>query len=214
MKQVLAVSISKIQNHRYQEREVATGIYKSSVEGRVAVGLEGCIGDEQADRENHGGPDKAVYVYAAENYPFWQAELGCDALPPGQFGENLTVTGMPDHAVHVGDVFRFGTFLGQVTQPRVPCFKLGMRMGGAAFVKTFLTSGRVGFYLRVLEPGFVAAGDAVEAIAVADSGPNIQESMLAIQSGPRQQEIIEQLLQNPALSVSWRENLMEKRLGG
>jgi MOSC domain-containing protein YiiM len=140
-------------------RTVMTGIVKTPVAGRVAVGPMGLDGDGQADLSVHGGADKAVYAYPVEHYAHWEAVLGRDDLAPGRFGENLTVTGATEDEVSIGDLLRGGDALLEVSQPRLPCFKLGMRMGDPGFLKPFLASGRVGFYLRVREPGSIAAGD-------------------------------------------------------
>ena len=118
-------------------------------------------GDEQADLSVHGGIDKAVYVYSTENYDYWRRALDRDELPYGQFGENFTVEGMPDDQVHIGDIFRVGDALVEVTQPRVPCYKLGIKMGDPLFPKRFLLAERPGYYCRVLEEGEVGAGDII-----------------------------------------------------
>jgi MOSC domain-containing protein YiiM len=141
--------------------EVPSGIVKAPVAGRVHVGRVNLDGDGQADLTVHGGPDKAVYAYPAEHYPRWAEELARDDLRPGHFGENLTVEGLDEDDVLVGDRFRMGTALLEVSQPRIPCFKLGIRMGDPGFLKPFLHSGRSGWYLRVLEEGDLAAGDAI-----------------------------------------------------
>lgn len=121
-------------------------------------------GDGQADLKSHGGEYKAAYVYPYEHYATWQTELGRGDFAYGQFGENFTVTGMLERDVHIGDVYRIGGALVQVTQPRVPCFKLAFKMGLPDFVKTFLRANRSGFYLRVLEEGEVGAGDEIELV--------------------------------------------------
>jgi len=145
--------------------EVLSGIRKLPVRGRVAVRRLGLAGDGQGDLKVHGGPDKAVYVYSLDHYAPWTRELARNDLVPGTFGENLTVEEMLETEVRIGDIYRFGTAVLQVTKPRSPCFKLVARMGLPDFQKTFLASGRVGFYCRVLEEGDVAAGDPVERIS-------------------------------------------------
>lgn len=108
----------------YRQQLILTGIFKEPVAGPITVTDFGIEGDVQVDRENHGGKDKAIYVYTVENYRFWQTELGREAFPHGQFGENFTVSEMPDEEIHIGDIFQIGAIIVQVTQPRVPCFKL------------------------------------------------------------------------------------------
>ena len=210
--ELLAVSLAQAREVEYERGRVSTGIFKAPVARRVQVGLEGLEGDEQVDRENHGGPDKAVYAYSAENYRHWERELGREAFPYGQFGENLTVSGMPDELIHIGDIFRVGAILVQVTQPRVPCFKLGIRMGDPRFVAAFRHSGRVGFYLRVLEGGDIQAGDSIVRIEEDPARINIRDAMLAVNKGPRQREFIDKVLEVGALSSAWREDLTQRRL--
>ena len=142
-----------------------SGIWKASVPvgERRRLGRANLDGDAQADRKNHGGPDKAVCCYAAEHYPGWRATLGLsDAeFPPGAFGENFTLLGMTEEAVCIGDIYAVGTARVQVSQPRMPCWKLGRRWERPALPLEVSESGRTGFYLRVLDPGEVGAGDAL-----------------------------------------------------
>lgn len=196
---------------RHDGREVLSGICKTAVTGPVLVTALGVEGDVQVDRENHGGPDKAVYAYTIENYRFFQEMLGVEPFVRGHFGENFTVSGMPDEAVHLGDVFEVGSVVVQVTQPRVPCFKLGMRMGDPHFVKTFLRSGRVGFYLRVLREGKLQGNEPIRRLVADPHRLSIRECMLAQIKGPTQRSMIERVLAVPALSAAWREEL-ERRL--
>lgn len=207
---LLTISVGSLQWVTHGERRVETGIYKRPVDGVQLVTVNGLAADEQADLENHGGPDKAIYAYTIENYEFWRTELGRE-LGPGQFGENFTVSGMPDEAIHIGDVFRCGELLLQVTQPRVPCFKLGIRMGDTDFVGRFHHSGRVGFYLRVLETGSVEAGSPIESVSRDPAALNIRDAMLALTKGPRQQEIIAQALAIEALSEAWSQSLRKRQ---
>lgn len=153
---------------------VSTGIWKAPVAGPVALGATGFAGDRQADRRVHGGPHMAAYLYSAEDYSWWSRRLGRE-LRPGSFGENVTVTGMPGAAVCAGDRLRLGAALVEVTAPRTPCHKLGIRMGDGGFVEAFRNAQRLGFYVRVLEPGDVAAGDAVERVHRDPRGVTIAE---------------------------------------
>ncbi|MDQ6892079.1 MAG: MOSC domain-containing protein [Acidobacteriota bacterium] len=144
-------------------RDVPTGIFKEPAGGRLAVGPLGLSGDIQADKRYHGGVQQALYAYSSEHAAFWGETVPRPGgYPPGFFGENLTTTGMIEKDVAVGDVYRIGTALVQVTKPRAPCFKMGLRAGSAGFVRTFLASGRIGFYLSVPEPGEIGAGDSIE----------------------------------------------------
>lgn len=210
--QLLAVCVGRPAFHPHQGGMVLTGIYKAPAEGRLIAGRHGLPGDGQADLANHGGADKALYAYTHENHAWWQAELGRDAFPYGQFGENLTVTGMPDESVHIGDRYRIGAALVEVTQPRVPCFKLGLRMQLPEFPRRFKVSGRVGFYLRVLEEGEIGAGDPIEPVRAHPQALSIREAMRALLPVPDRDEVIRRLLDNDALSTAWRQEL-EGRLG-
>lgn len=207
---VLAINIAKVQTVEYRGRWIETGIFKSPSVGAVPVVRDGFEGDVQVDRKNHGGWDKAVYAYTQENYRHWESVHCVQEYPHGQFGENLTVTGMPDDGIHVGDIFSVGQSVMQVTQPRVPCFKLGIKFGNPRFVADFLVSGRTGFYLRVLEEGLMQAGDTVLLREADPRRVSIRDAMHAWISGPTQQEWIEKVLAINALSAAWRNDLTQR----
>jgi len=144
---------------------VTTGIFKDPVRGRVAVRTLDLDGDGQADLTVHGGKDKAVYCYAVSHYQFWRNGLPGRDLPHGMFGENLTIDDFTEDSVHLGDRFSAGTSEFVVTQPRLPCYKLGVRFADDGMVKRFLSSGRTGFYFSVHREGQVATGDELKVIA-------------------------------------------------
>lgn len=162
---LISVNVAQPREIVHEGQIVLTGIYKEPVAGPLMVRATNIEGDRQGDTKNHGGVHKAVYIYPLENYAYWQKELGRDDLTYGQFGENLTIEGLTEDQVHIGDVFRVGHAVFQVTQPRVPCYKLGHKMGSQQFIKQFSTSLRIGFYVRVLEEGEVEAGDTIELIS-------------------------------------------------
>ncbi|MGH7171977.1 MAG: MOSC domain-containing protein [Gemmataceae bacterium] len=143
---------------------VRTGIFKQPIDGRVVLRRLNLEGDAQADPSVHGGPDKAVYAYPIEHYAYWREQLPGRELSLGIFGENLTLAGLTEDAAHIGDELRIGTARLVITQPRLPCFKLGIRFGDSAMVPRFLASNRPGFYLAVLEEGEIGAGDPVERV--------------------------------------------------
>jgi MOSC domain-containing protein YiiM len=145
-------------------RRVTTAIYKSAVGGRVPLQRLNLHGDGQADLSVHGGESKAVYCYPYEHYAWWADQLGSE-LPMGMFGENLTTEGLDEDSVHIGDQFSIGTALVTVTQPRLPCYKLGIRFQSDAMVRRFLDSGRTGFYLAVQQEGTLAAEDDIAVLA-------------------------------------------------
>ena len=140
----------------------ASAIFKAPV-ARAVIGFEGIVGDEQADRVHHGGADKALHHYPSEHYAFWRGRLGAlGALAPGGFGENISTTGMTEETVLLGDRFRLGTALVEVSHGRQPCWKLGHRFGWPGLAAEVTATGRCGWYYRVLEPGEVSPGDALE----------------------------------------------------
>ena len=156
----LAVGLPKTIQH--DGKPVSTGIFKQPVSSRVFVSFDGIAGDGQADLSVHGGRSKALYVYPEVHYAAWNRELGTDGLEPAQFGENLTVSELSEQTVTLGDTYRFGSVVATVAQPRLPCFKLGIRMHDEDFPARFLQSGRLGFYLRVEEEGETGLGDTFE----------------------------------------------------
>ena len=170
-----SVCVGKPVTILHEGTEVFTGIFKYPVEGRVQVTETGIAGDGQADLSVHGGRDKAVYVYAAKHYPVWAEELGREDLDPAQFGENLTVSDIDEDNVRVGDRFAFGSVVAVVAQPRLPCSKLGVRMGDAAFPKRFTEAGRPGIYMRVEQEGETGVGDAFELIEQAEHGITVAD---------------------------------------
>jgi len=173
--QVLSVNVGGPRELEWRGELVRTSIWKSPVAGRVAVRRTNLAGDEQSDLSVHGGVEKAVYLYPHEHYAFWRAELPGVELGCGQFGENLTSEGLLEGEVAIGDRLRIGSAELQVTQPRVPCFKLGLRFGRPDMVKRFLRAGRSGFYLAVLREGELGAGDAVEHIPVPTPSLSVAE---------------------------------------
>ena len=152
-------------NVEWKGKIYTTGIFKSPVEGRIALRSLNLAGDQQVDLSVHGGPDRAVYVYPGEHYEFWKRELARPDLPWGSFGENLTSWGLLEDAIHIGDRIRFGSAVLTATQPRMPCVKLGIRLNDAGVVKRFYDTDRSGFYTAVLEEGEVGAGDDIEILS-------------------------------------------------
>lgn len=211
---LLSVNVSLPREVFYEGKAVRTGIFKQPVDGRVRLARLNLEGDAQGDLANHGGPDKAVYAYTFENYAYWAQQLRRDDFTPGQFGENLTVEEMPENEVCLGDVYRVGQAEVEVSQPRIPCFKLGLKMGLPDFPKRFLASGRLGFYLRVLEEGAVAAGDPIERRRAGPERVNIQDLVRAAYFEGSQQELLRRALRVPALSAAWREFLEQRLAAG
>ncbi len=208
---LLSVNVSRPKEVLYRGRRIRTGIFKQPVEGRVALRRENLDGDAQADLRVHGGPDKAVYLYTGENTRYWEAQLGRE-LPFGQFGENFSVEGMPEDRVHIGDIFRIGGASIEVSEPRAPCFKLGLKMGSPQFLKPFLESGRTGFYARVLEVGEVGAGDAITLVAADPRGIAVREMTRLLYARNAYPETTEKALRIRSLSAGLRLALQERFL--
>ncbi len=172
---VLSVNVGLPRLVEYKGESVTTGIFKEPVGGRVAVNEFNLAGDAQADLSVHGGYYKAVYLYPSEHYEFWRKELPEMDLPFGVFGENLTAMGLLETGVNVGDRYQIGTAEFIVTQPRQPCFKLGIRFGRSDIIKRFAKSGRSGFYLAIEKTGELGEGDAIEFVSRASNQPSIAE---------------------------------------
>ncbi|MEA2392017.1 MAG: hypothetical protein QOK31_2126 [Solirubrobacteraceae bacterium] len=198
---LLAVNVGHPREIDTGRRTIKTAIYKVPVAGRVAVRGVNLEGDDQADRKLHGGPDKAVYAYGYDEILAWEQELDRD-LRPGAFGENLTVGGLDVSGARVGERWAVGSTVLEVVQPRLPCFKLGIRMGDPKFVKRFGSAGRPGAYLRIVQEGDVGAGDVVEVV----SRPEHEVSMrLAAHAALVDRSRLPELLEAPTLLPDWRE---------
>ena len=176
---VLSVNVGSVREIEYRGELITTAIWKFPVAGRVALRGVNLAGDDQADRSVHGGPDKAVYAYAREDYDFWRQHEGVET-PLGLFGENLTVEGLDLSGARVGDRWSVGSAILEVAQPRQPCFKLGIRVGDPRFPKRFLAALRMGAYLRVVQEGDVGAGDLVHVIARATHDVTLRDMTLAL----------------------------------
>ncbi len=204
---VVSVNLAQVRLVTIGGSPVKTGIFKVPAEGRVAVGREGLDGDRQVDRRVHGGPDKAVYAYGTSDYEWWSEQLGRET-EPGLFGENLTTQGLdPSHA-EIGERWRVGSALLEVSEPRQPCSKLGAKMGDQRFVKRFARALRLGAYLRVIEEGELGAGDEVDVVERSGHGITV-ETLGRVAFGDR--ELVERALEAPALSPRWREWLEGRR---
>lgn len=191
---------------------VRTGIFKSPVAGRVAVGPLNLDGDAQADLSVHGGTDKAVYAYPSEHYPVWRQELPELDFPWGAFGENLTIAGLHEAAVCIGDRLHIGTAVFRVTQPRMPCLKLGVRFDRPDMIKRFQHSGRSGFYLAVVESGEIGAGDVIEHQPSATASLSVAAITRLYVAHEPDQKLLRRASELAALPEGWRSHF-RKRLG-
>jgi MOSC domain-containing protein YiiM len=208
---LVSVNVGRPREVDWHGRTVRTSIWKSPVTGLVHVTTLNLEGDEQSDLSVHGGPEKAVYVYPREHYEYWRGELPGEDLPWGAFGENFTTEGLLERDVRIGDRIRAGSAEFVVTQPRMPCFKLGIRFGRDDMVKRFLRSGRLGFYLAVLKEGDVTPGDTLD-YAHSDDCDVTVEDIAALYVRDRDNEpLLRRALEVPALPESWKQ-YFRKRL--
>jgi MOSC domain-containing protein YiiM len=172
---VLSVLLGRPRALVWRGRELCTSIFKEPALGRVRVEPLGLVGDTQSDPRVHGGPSKALYAYPSEHYAFWRAELELGELAHGSFGENLTLAGLFESDVRVGDRLRIGSAWLAATQPRIPCLKLAARFGRKDMIERFLSARRSGFYLAVVEPGELGAGDRIERHRAETPAPTMAE---------------------------------------
>ena len=207
MGQLLSINVGLPRDVAWRGEKVHTAIWKQPVQGRIAVRRLNVEGDGQGDLAGHGGEHRAVMVYQMDAYRYWEAQLGRNDFSFGQFGENFTVAGLPDDEVCIGDRYRIGSALFEVTQPRVTCYRVGIRMAEPAMAALLVSHHRPGFYFRVLEEGEVGAGD--EITKVADGPERITvaniDALLYLPNPSR--ELLESSLRVPALSPGWKTSL-------
>jgi len=183
---------------------VSTGIFKEPVAGRVMLRTLNLDGDRQADLSVHGGPSKAVYAYPSEHYDYWKRELPEMKLPWGMFGENFTTAGFFESEINVGDKFRIGSATVMATEPRMPCYKLGIRFGRPDIVKRFLTSERTGFYFAVLQEGEVGVGDPIELIEGSKHSVKVSDITLLYTREKHNVRLLRRAIEVEALPDSWK----------
>jgi MOSC domain-containing protein YiiM len=203
--QVISVNVGLPRTLVLNGQTVVTGIFKEPVEGRIAVRKLNLDGDRQADLTVHGGRDKAVYAYPAEHYSFWREQFPERELSWGMFGENLTLTGLLENEVHIGDHFRVGSAKLMVTQPRLPCYKLGIKFGREDIIKRFLESGKTGFYFAVLEEGEVATGDAISLVHRDEHHIQVADIVRLYRRDKYNLDLFRRVLAVEALPEAWRE---------
>jgi MOSC domain-containing protein YiiM len=208
---IVSVNVGLPREVSWKGKPVTTGIYKEPVAGPVRVRTLNLEGDRQADLRVHGGWDKAVYAYPSEFYELWQRERPELDFPWGQFGENLTTEGLVDADVNVGDRFRIGTAELIVTEPRLPCFKLGIKMGRDEFVAEFLERGLLGFYFAVVQEGELEAGDPIVELSHDPSGFGVTEVTRLYAHDREDVEGLRRAVELDVLPESWR-NYFRKRL--
>ncbi len=210
---VLSVNVGLPRPVTFEGRMVETGIWKSPVVGRVGIVGDNLVGDRQADLRVHGGRDKAIYGYPSEHYAWWREHLPGVDLPWGAFGENLTVEGLLEDAVRVGERFRVGEAELLATQPRTPCFKLGIKFARPQIVKEFLRSERSGCYFAIVRPGAIGAGDRVERVHAEPGSMTITELVRLSTADAVDPATLRRAVALPGLAQAWRDRFA-KRLAG
>ena len=208
---LISVNVGRPQDILAGGKTVRTSIWKNPVQGRVHVSTLNLDGDQQSDLSVHGGVDKAVYLYPSEHYSYWRTQLPEVDLPWGAFGENFTTDGILEDQIKIGDRIRVGSAEFMVTQPRMPCYKLGIRFNRRDMVKRFLESKRSGFYLAVLGEGEVEQGDAIQFIERQQSGVTITDIVNLYSTDAHNQELLRRATDLPALPQSWKD-YFRKRL--
>jgi MOSC domain-containing protein YiiM len=202
---IISINVGRPRLVMRNDEPVSTGIFKEPVAGRVMLRTLNLDGDRQADLTVHGGPEKAVYVYPSEHYAFWKKELPDMDLPWGMFGENFTTEGMFETEMNIGDRFRIGSAEVMITQPRMPCYKLGIRFGRTDIIKRFLVSERTGFYLSVLKEGEVGVDDEFELLDKNASGVRVVDVTRLYSSDKHNVDLLRRAIATEALPESWRD---------
>src|SRR5437016_394991 len=204
MARLLSLNVGLPRDIVWKGRTVHTGIWKNPLRGRCRVGRLNLEGDGQGDLAGHGGEQRAVFVYQIESHRYWQEQLNRTDFVHGQFGENFTIEGLPDDAVCIGDRYEIGSALFEVTQPRVTCYRVGIRMNEPRMPALLTSSGRPGFYFRVLQEGEVGAGDEIVKVAEAKERMTVAEINALLYSPNHAPERLQRALRIEALSPGWR----------
>ena len=208
---VISINVGLPRKVRWKKRLVSTSIFKEPVSGPVRLLDDNLEGDKQADLRVHGGPTKVVYAYPSEHYVFWREELPEMEFPWGAFGENLTTEGLDEESLHIGDVLRLGSATLIVTEPRMPCFKLGIRFGREDMVKRFLEAQRTGFYFGVEQTGTVEEGDRFELLSEDAQGLKVADVTRLYTTAKNDTALLTKAVETDSLPASWREHF-ERRL--
>ena len=209
---IISTNIGEAKTISWRGKEVKTGIYKFSVNQPIFLGTEDVDNDHVIDRKYHGGADKACYLYSADHYDYWEKLHPNVEMPWGMFGENLTIEGLHEAEINIGNIYKIGETEVQVTQPRQPCFKLDIRFNARGLVKQFVDSGFPGVYVRVLEKGFVKNGDSMELVEKQDA-LSVQKVFQLLYASEFEKEAVLSAINNPDIAASCRKDLL-KRWGG
>ena len=208
MAKVISLNVGLPRTVYFRGQAVTTGIFKEPIKGRIKLRRLNLDGDKQADLTVHGGPDKAVYAYPAEHYDYWKKRLPNMKLPWGMFGENFTTEGLLEDQVNIGDVFRIGSSEVVATQPRMPCYKLGVKFGRMDIVKQFMESKLPGIYFRVLKEGEVGPGDEIELIS-RDANNVTVKDLVQLVTSEGDMATIRRAVHIKALPEAWRQEFVD-----
>jgi len=205
---VVSVNVGLPREVLWKGMTVQTAIFKAPIAGVVAVRQMNLAGDQQADLSVHGGSEKAVYGYPAEHYEYWRGQLPDISFSWGAFGENLTTEGLWEDTLFIGDLFRVGSAVLRVTQPRMPCYKLQLRFDRDDMIKRFLVSGRSGFYFSVIEPGDVGAGSKVEVLYRDPQSVTVADIMSLYLGQRRDPKLLQRAMNVSSLPENWKTQLL------
>ena len=209
MAKVISLNVGLPRTVSFHGQAVTTGIFKEPVKGRIKLKRLNLEGDKQADLTVHGGPDKAVYAYPAEHYDYWKKRLPHMKLPWGMFGENFTTEGLLEDQVNIGDVFRVGSSEVVATQPRMPCYKLGVKFGRMDIIRQFMNSKLTGIYFRVLKEGVVGAGDAIKLISRDENNVTVKD-IVQLVTDEANITTLRRAVHIEALAEGWRQEFLEQ----
>lgn len=207
---VVSINVGLPREVQWNGKTVVTSIFKAPVSGAVRMGRLNLEGDRQSDLTVHGGVEKAIYAYPAEHYAWWRAQLADADLAFGAFGENLTTEGLLETATRIGDVLRIGSAECVVTQPRMPCYKLGIRFGDPDMVRRFLDSGRNGFYLSVSREGDVSGGDPIAYLRREEDSMTVADIVALRLARPADPQLLRRAIELPALAQVWRDSFRKR----
>jgi len=207
---LLSLNVGLPRQVRFQGELVTTGIFKEPVQGSVKLRKLNLEGDKQADLKVHGGVDKAVYAYAGEHYDYWRQELPDMSLPWGMFGENFTTEGMFEESVNIGDQFKVGTANLIATQPRMPCYKLGVKFGSMDMIKRFLASGLTGVYFKVMKEGELEQGDEIKLIKKDENSVTVKDIVRIYTIDKDDIQTIERAIKIKDLPNGWRYHFIKQ----
>lgn len=206
---IISINIGDPQTIEWNGKAIQTGIYKYPVSEPVFLGKENVENDSVIDRKHHGGIDKACYLYSADHYSYWGNFYPGLEMPWGMFGENLTIEGLHENDIHIGDIFQAGEVAVQVTQPRQPCYKLGIRFGDSRVVKQFVESGFPGVYVKIINTGFVRPGDPFVRIEMKNS-VTVQKVFRLLYTSEFDENELSMAIENPFLASSCRKDLLKR----